>query len=151
MRTLTSRYTSAEPFTAAQVFPTPHTHDLRHAAESIFTSWFLLRGFHVDEPRRSSAYDLVVRNDSLVKRVQVKSTTHKDNGNWLVNIGRRPTDVSKNVSRNPYAGDLFDWFAILDGDMAMYVIPYEDVAGHMTLTMSGYQVYRVGSAASLGQ
>ncbi len=122
---------------------------LRDAAESIATAWFQIRGFEIDEPRKPTTYDLVVRKGDLVKTVQVKTTTYRDNGNWLVNIGRRPSNVSKSVSRLAYVNGTVDWFFIIDGDLAIYLVPASEVAGQVTMTLSHYQDYRVGSAASL--
>ena len=48
---------------------------------------------------------------------------------------------------SPYDPDVIDYFFIVDGDLAMYLIPSQIVAGRVALGLRTYKQYIVGSAA----
>jgi hypothetical protein len=53
------------------------------------------------------------------------------------------------ASREPYDLDELDYFFIIDGDLAVYLIPSHVVAGRKAINVGAYQGYRVGDASSL--
>jgi len=44
---------------------------------------------------------------------------------------------------------LIDWFFIVDGDLTMYLIPSQVIAGRVQILVRTYARYVVGSAAGL--
>jgi hypothetical protein len=64
-------------------------------------------------------------------------------------IGRRPYALDKSASRQPYDPDEIDLFFIIDGDLAIYLIPSRVVAGKTSINVGAYAAYRVGDASSL--
>ena len=123
---------------------------VRRAAQGIATAWFLLRGCTVSTPCEPAIYDLIVDLPDGLKRVQVKSTTALGTrGSWLVRIGHRPDGASHIAKLVPYGTSELDLFFIVDGDMALYLIPAAGVAGKTSLTLRGYRRFIVGDASSL--
>ncbi len=49
----------------------------------------------------------------------------------------------------PYDPELIDWFFIMDGDLAIYLIPTQVIAGRVAILLHTYTRYIVGSAAGL--
>ena len=124
--------------------------NLRRAAQSISTAWFLLCGCAVSAPCEPARYDLVVDLPYGLRRVQVKSTTARGTrGSWLVRIGHRPDGASHTARLVPYDGGALDYFFIVDGDMMLYLIPAAAVAGKASLILRGYRRFIVGDASSL--
>lgn len=120
------------------------------AAESIAIAWFAVRAVAVALPAQPCAYDLLVTLPSGVQRVQVKSTTHRGRyGTWTVALGQRPYALDKTASRSPYDPDTIDYFFVVDGDGALYLIPSPVVAGRIAINVGAYEAYRVGDASSL--
>lgn len=75
-------------------------------------------------------------------------TTYNKDG-WAVSVGRRPYTTDNRGPLVPYDPDLLDFFFILDGDLTMYVIPSQVIAGRVGLLLTNYSKYIVGSAAFL--
>ena len=124
--------------------------NVRRAAQGIAAAWFLLGGCAVSAPCEPAIYDLVVDMPGGLKRVQVKSTTARGTrGSWTASIGHRPDGASHTTRLVPYCRDDLDLFFIVDGDMMLYLIPANVVAGKRTLTLRGYRRFIVGDASSL--
>jgi hypothetical protein len=121
---------------------------LREAGTAIAAMWFLLCGYSASLPVEPAVYDLLVSMPDGIKRVQVKTTTHFQNG-WLVMVGRRPYSAGNRGSLVPYDPDLVDFFFILDGDLTMYVIPSHVIAGRVGILLNNCARYVVGSAGFL--
>ena len=49
----------------------------------------------------------------------------------------------------PYDPELIDWFFIVDGDLAIYLIPSRVIAGRVAILLRTYTKYIVGNAAGL--
>lgn len=117
----------------------------------IAASWFMLRGCAVSFPAAPTVYDLLAETPDSLMRVQVKSTTSspKTEG-WLVGIGHHPDTHSKKKGYVlAYSPDEIDLFFIIDGDMAIYLIPSRTVAGRITILLRTYKKYIVGNARGL--
>jgi len=91
----------------------------------------------------------VSRLESGIKRVQVKTTTHNSKNGWMIQVGRRPYSVANNARLVPYDPDLIDWFFVVDGDLSMYLIPSQIIAGRVMILLRTYHKYIVGNAAGL--
>lgn len=127
----------------------PDLTHLRRAAESLAAAWFVLCGRNVAFPVEPDSYDLLVDMPDGVKRVQVKTTTFKSKDGWLAQIGRRPYSAGNNALLVPYDPEIIDLFFIIDGDLAMYLIPSRVVAGRVQILLRTYTQFIVASAAGL--
>lgn len=110
------------PFTAP-----PLVEHLRRAAPTLAAGWFAHRGYRVSFPAEPCPYDLVVDADGGLYRVQVKTATARDrkSGVWSCRLAQNPR-YRKTVVYDP---DDVDFFFIIDGDLAYYLVPSEEVAG----------------------
>lgn len=128
----------------------PQPKMLRTAAQSIAIAWFLLRDIPVAVPPEPKEYDLLVTMQGGVQRVQVKSSTRRTrSGTWDVGIGRRPYRLDKSAGRESYEPDSLDYFFLIAGDGAIYLVPSQVLVGRVSVFLSVLDRYRVGSAASL--
>jgi len=125
----------------------PDLRYLRDAATSIAASWFSLCGFNVAIPMEPAVYDLLVSMPAGIKRVQVKTTTCFSTDGWTVTVGRRPYSIGNRERLLPYDPESIDWFFIVDGDLAIYLIPAQVIAGRVAILLHTYTRYIVGSAA----
>lgn len=127
----------------------PDRTHLRQAAESLAATWFMLCGRNVAFPVGPDSYDLLVDMPDGPKRVQVKTTTFKSRDGWLVQIGRRPYSIRNNALLVPYDPEIVEMFFIVDGDLAIYLIPSRVVAGRVQILLRTYRRFIVGNAAGL--
>jgi len=110
-------------------------------------SWFSLCGFTTAIPVEPTIYDLLVSMPDGIKRVQVKTTTYNSKVGWQVGVGRRPYSIGNRERLVPYDPELIDSFFIVDGDLTMYLIPSQVIAGRVQILLRTYTKYIVGSAA----
>lgn len=129
--------------------PEPALRNLRDAATMLAACWFSLCGLATAIPVEPAIYDLLVSMEAGIKRVQVKTTTYYSKGGWQVAVGRRPYSEGNRKGLVPYDPDLIDWFFIVDGDLAMYLIPSQVIAGRVQILLRTYGKYIVGNAAGL--
>jgi PD-(D/E)XK endonuclease len=139
----------ASPRAAGPCELEPDLAHLRQAAESLAATWFVLCGRNVAFPVEPDAYDLLVDMPDGMKRVQVKTTTFKSKDGWLAQIGRRPYSTGNNALLVPYDPEIIDLFFIIDGDLAMYLIPSRVVAGRVQILLRAYTQFIVANAAGL--
>lgn len=126
------------------------TSRLHLAAESIAVAWLSLRGIPVAVPTAPSPYDLLATMPNGVRRVQVKSSSSRDeHGSWRIGIGHRQYASDRSAPRVPYDPDSVDYFFLVAGDGALFFIPCGVVAGRTTICTRAYEQYRVGDASSL--
>lgn len=55
--------------------------------------------------------------------------------------------LDKTASRIPYDPDTLDYFFVIDGDGAIYLIPSRVVGGMTAISVGAYQDYLVGHAS----
>jgi hypothetical protein len=127
--------------------PKPALANLRDAATMLAASWFSLCGFVTAIPVEPAIYDLLVSMPDGITRVQVKTTTYSSRSGWQVGVGRRPYSAGNREGLVPYDPDLIDSFFIVDGDLAMYLIPSRVIARRVQIQLRTYVRYMVGSAA----
>lgn len=110
---------------------------LPRAGSLLAAAWFALCGYDVSWPLEPCRYDLVVRKNDEFLRIQVKTTRHHANGTWVARLhtGGR--------SRGAYDPDDIDYFFVIDGTLAKYLIPVAAVAGFGTIYLSAYPRYRL--------
>lgn len=100
-------------------------------------------------PAKPEEYDLLASFTSGIQRIQVKSTTHRSAGKWVVGVGRRPYSKDKAASRIPYDPDAVDYFLVINGAGAIYLIPSQILAGRTVVPLDNYAEYLVGDASSM--
>jgi hypothetical protein len=107
---------------------------LRSAAPTLVASWFVHRGYLVSFPTEPCPYDLVAEADGTLYRIQVKTATGKDPGSgaWICRLKRNPR-YRKTVLYDPKD---VDFFFIVDGDLNRYVVPFVEVAGQGSVSLS---------------
>jgi hypothetical protein len=127
----------------------PTLRNLRDAATMLAAFWFSLCGFATAIPVEPTIYDLLVSMPDGIKRVQVKTTTYNSKNGWQVAVGRRPYSAGNRERLIPYDPELIDWFFIVDGDLSVYLIPSQVIAGRVQILLRTYARYIVGSAAGL--
>lgn len=109
---------------------------LREAGAYLVAAACGLRGCSVSWPLEPVAYDLVVdAGPSGLLRVQVKTATSKMDGSWVAWITRG--------DRVPYSREEVDWFGVVDGELAVYMIPIDVVEGQASVHLRHYQDYRL--------
>jgi hypothetical protein len=129
--------------------PRPALRNLRDAATMLAAFWFALCGFGTAIPVEPTIYDLLVSMPDGIKRVQVKTTTYNSKSGWQVAVGRRPYSPGNRERLIPYDPELIDWFFIVDGDLTMYLIPSQVIAGRVQILLRTYARYIVGNSAGL--
>jgi PD-(D/E)XK endonuclease len=120
-------------------------------AEYLAAAWFVSRGFKVTLASSGLPYDLIVDRCGELQRVQVKSTTTVpgSDGNVVVKVHRLTASAGAGTNRRGqcYAPTDFDLFFILTGEGHVFLVPLQDVAGQMRLTVgpaSPYYVQTIG-------
>jgi hypothetical protein len=144
-----SRFTDQPHGASSQPVPKPTVKNLRQAGTSLAASWFSLCGFSAAIPVEPATYDLLVSAPEGIKRVQVKTTTYKSKVGWQVGVGRRPYSLGNREPLVPYDPELIDWFFIVDGDLNIYLIPSQIIAGRVAILLRAYTTYIVANAAGL--
>ena len=82
-----------------------------------------------------------------VCRVQVKSSTCRvADGRWLTEVGTRGYGGS---GHQPYDPAEIDFYFVVSGDGALYLIPSVVLAGRTRIYVDSYKSYLVGDASSL--
>lgn len=130
---------------------------LRHlsaAAPLLVAGMLTLRGDRVMWPLEPAPYDLVIMRDAEPQRVQVKSTTLWRHGAWQCQLTHSTYDQSTGKQvRVVYTDDEVDLFAVVDGDLGVYLLPHDVVAGLVVISLRRYEAFRLekpGDAADSG-
>ena len=63
--------------------------------------------------------------------------------------GWRPYSTGHNALLVPYDPEIIELFFIVDGDLAIYVLPSRVIAGRVRILLRSYRKYIVGNAAGL--
>lgn len=113
---------------------------LRRTGPLLSASWYSLRGAAVSWPLEPCAYDLLVGTNDRLLRVQVKTTTARENGVWKVFLSRSGRE------RRVYGADEVDMFFVIDGELGAYEIPAGAVAGRHAVHLNRYEEWRVHGA-----
>lgn len=110
----------------------PSLDNLRHAAPLLAAASLRMRGHHVSWPLEPARYDLLVDVEGRLQRVQVKTTTHRQDGRWTVWLS------TTSPTRQVYDSDEVDVFYVIDGDLTHYWIPLVRVAGYAAISLTAY-------------
>lgn len=117
----------------------PDLSHLRRSGPLLVAASLTLTGLQISWPLEPAAYDLVVHTASRLLRVQVKTTTKKAGDTWLCDISRQ-----SGARRAWYSPEEIDYFGVVDGDLEVYLIPLEAVAGLSVISVRKYGRYRLG-------
>ena len=121
--------------------------NLRHAAPYMMLASLTLLGVPATLAPEGSRYDLVAEfpNQGL-KRIQVKTGTHNPkSGGWVCSIARSEYDLSGSGGHRHavYSSEEIDYFACIDGDLHLHLIPIAAVEGLRRISLRKYTAYRV--------
>jgi hypothetical protein len=144
-----SRLGALQARSATELEFEPDIRHLRDAGTMIAAMWFMLCGCNSSIPLEPAIYDLLISTAAGIKSVQVKTTTYKSRDGWQVQIGRRPYSAGNRGRLIPYDPDVVDFFFILDGDLAMYLIPSRVLAGRVGILLRNYSQYKVGEVGTI--
>jgi hypothetical protein len=98
-------------------------------AEQLFATQAMRRGFGVSLPLGDYLpYDVILDNDGILFRVQVKSTTFKEYEAYHFKIG------NGQKSKELYSADDLDVFALnIFGSRDFFIIPHQHVGMHKSI------------------
>lgn len=123
---------------------------LRTAACAIATAWFSLRGYATATAAEGQEYDLLVAFPDGIRRIQVKSSTHRSrNGRWRVGVGRRPYVLEGATVKAPYDPEKLDYFFIVTAAGRLYLVPSQAFGGRTGVYIDHYPEYHIGDVSSL--
>lgn len=89
-------------------------------------------------------YDPLVDTGASIERVQVKTCTTRIAGSWMCSIRRSEYARGPGGKRQVhYCAEEIDYFAVVDGDLHVHLIPITVVAGLGTLAVRKYAAFRV--------
>lgn len=105
---------------------------------------FVSQGFTVSVPLTDSQeYDLVVGDDSGLKKVQVKTTCYKRNSVFTVNLKTSSKKKNRNLYKS-FDASKCDLLYILTDEDEEYIIPCEELEAETSLSMSDkYSKYKI--------
>lgn len=125
-----------------------HLSHVRSAGPALVAAVFAVQGWQVSWPLEPAPYDLVVARDDQLLRVQVKTCTTQQHGNWICWIMRSSyAAVPGSKRRTAYGEDQLDVLAVVDGALGVYLVPYGLVVGKTAITLRAYERYRVATLA----
>ena len=124
----------------------PQLGHLRHAGPYLVLFAFNAAGWPATLAPEGAAYDVIVDfGVEGLKRIQVKTGTRRDRGSWICQLSRSEYDPTGHGGhrRGVYSSEDIDFFACVDGDLQLYVIPIEVVEGLSIISLRKYQAYVV--------
>jgi hypothetical protein len=117
---------------------------LRSAGSLIVAALLTLQGRRVSWPLEPAPFDLIA--DPPTSRIQVKTTTQRRGTTWVCSLTRSSYESGRRWGgRRVYDVAEIDDFAIVDGDLTVYLIPAEQVGGLCAVHLSQYHRYRIGN------
>jgi hypothetical protein len=121
---------------------------LRFAAPYMVLVAFTLLGVPTAVAPEGSRFDLIadLPNRGLM-RIQVKTGTRRDgrSGSWVCSLSRSEYDLAGSGGHRhaAYSSEEVDYFACIDGDLHMHLIPIAAVEGLLCINLRKYAAYRV--------
>lgn len=129
----------------------PRPEHLRAAGPHLVAAALTLAGCRVSWAPEGAPYDLVADLPSgTLQRVQVKTSTYRSGGAWACGLRRSVYDPSGHGGHRPsrYSPAEIDYFACVDGDRQIYLIPIAEVAARSLITLRKYDRFRLQSTES---
>ena len=117
---------------------------LRSGAAMLVSAALTMAGHRIVWPLEPAPYDLLVESGKALHRVQVKSTSTRREGSWQCILSRSTYDATTGRHvRDVYTADEVDIFAVVDGCLGIYLIPFDVVAGLTGVSLRKYEAYRL--------
>jgi hypothetical protein len=136
-----NRSSSAPVRAMAHDFPRRETPSGRTGL-SVAARWFLDRGYTVSVPLEPTAYDLITESADGLKRVQVKTTSHKESsGRFNVRLSRMIYDPTarRNAAGSyravPYSPGTVDLFFVATQTGDLYLVPFDALDGRISIVL----------------
>lgn len=122
--------------------------NLRHAAPYMVIAALAMLGIPVAVAPEGSRYDLIADlPDRGLQRVQVKTGTRRDSksGSWACTLSRSEYDLNGSGGHRHavYSSEEIDYFACIDGDLRLHLIPIATVEGLRMINLRKYASYQV--------
>jgi hypothetical protein len=118
--------------------------NIRHAAALLVAAKCTLLGHGVSWPLEPQPYDLLVATAQAgILRVQVKSGTRFAGGSWMARISKERRDPAGVRRRMAYTPDDIDYFAIVDPEQQVYMVPIAVVEGKTVVALRRYEDFRL--------
>lgn len=117
---------------------------------TVAMQWFLERGYIVSVPIEPAPYDLVTESDEGLKRVQVKTTSRRDQrGGFKARLtrtlyipGAKPNSGGS-YRAVPYEPGVIDYFFIITKGGTAYLIPAPVVEGATDIALVRYARFKI--------
>ena len=126
----------------------PKPQHLREAGPYLVLFAFNAAGVPAALAPEGAPYDVVADFGAAgLKRIQVKTGTGRHAGSWKCTISRSEYDRNGHGGhrRASYSAEDIDFFACVDGDLQLYLIPIGVVEGRSTIQLRNYAAYRVAA------
>ena len=105
---------------------------------------YVMSGISICWPLEPTTYDLLAtRSGGGVERVQVKTTTYRASGTWICSVSRSRYTAGGHKERVAYDPSEIDVFAVVDGDLAVYLIPSGLLIGARRVSLRRFAAHRV--------
>jgi hypothetical protein len=124
----------------------PKPEHLRAAGPYLVLFAFNAAGMPATLAPEGAVYDVLVDLGAQgVKRVQVKTGNGRDSGSWRCQLARSVYDRTGHGGHRQavYSSEDIDYFACIDGDLQLYLVPIEVVEGLVSINLRKYQAYVV--------
>ena len=122
--------------------------NLRHAAPHMVQAALSLLGCPSAVAAEGSRYDLIAELPCRgLQRIQVKTSTRRDakSGSWACSLSRSEYDLAGSGGHRQavYSSEEVDYFACVDGDLQVHLIPIAAVEGQRVINLRKYAAFRV--------
>ena len=124
----------------------PRPEHLRSAGPYLVLFAFNAAGTPATLAPEGATYDVLADfGPDGVKRIQVKTGTGKDAGSWRCQLTRSVYDPNGHGGHKAavYSAEEIDFFACIDGDLQLYLIPIQVVEGFASINLRKYRPYIV--------
>lgn len=124
----------------------PKPEHLRNAGPYLVLFAFNAAGTPAALAPEGAAYDVLADfGAGGVKRIQVKTGTGKNAGSWVCRLSRSEYDRLGHGGHRQavYSAEEIDYFACIDGDLQLYLIPVTVVEGLASINLRKYEPYIV--------
>jgi hypothetical protein len=125
---------------------TPKPEHLRDAGPYLVLFVFNAAGMPAALAPEGAAYDVLADLGSKgIKRIQVKTGIGRCAGSWRCQLSRTEYDRNAHGGHRQavYSSEEIDYFACIDGDLQLYLIPIEAVEGLASINLRKYRPYIV--------
>lgn len=124
--------------------PVPCSHRLREAGALLVAATYVMSGSSVCWPLEPTTYDLLVTHPGAsAERVQVKTTTYRTGGSWVCSVSRSRYTPGGRKERVAYEPSEIDVYAVVDGDLGVYLIPSGQLVGARRVSLRRFAAHRV--------